>query len=67
MFVNLEQAQERYKHCKSCENFFPDLKICKKCGCFMPLKVTIGKSECPIKIWKSTTETTVERKYDIND
>ena len=67
MFVSLDLARERYSHCKTCPNFFSDIRICKKCGCFMPLKVTIGPASCPIKIWTSTTETSTERKYNIDD
>lgn len=67
MFVNSETARDRYSHCKTCDNFLSDIKICKKCGCFMPLKVTIGKAKCPINIWTSTAETSVDRKYNIND
>ena len=44
-------AGKRYAICKSCEKFKEITKFCGKCGCFMPLKWVIKKSECPIEKW----------------
>jgi hypothetical protein len=51
MFLEKDQAQFRYTICKSCDNFNLLLKICNKCGCFMPVKVKVLNSECPLKKW----------------
>lgn len=67
MFVTLEKARERYDICRTCENFQPDLKICKKCGCFMPLKVTIAQIACPIKLWPTSYTSSIHRTYTIED
>ena len=43
-------AKQRYDICNEC----PDLtilKFCGQCGCFMPLKVRIESTSCPIKKW----------------
>lgn len=39
----------RLKICKKCDFFFSG--ICKKCGCFMDLKVKLKDSACPINKW----------------
>lgn len=41
---------QRYSICKQCENL-NNLKFCKKCNCFMPLKTLITISECPVGKW----------------
>ena len=67
MFVNLSMARQRYDHCKKCEFFNADLKICKKCGCLMPIKVTIGASGCPIGLWLPEKSEAKKRDYNIDD
>ena len=41
----------RYKICQECEHFRSSLRQCKKCGCFLPVKVRISWSECPVGKW----------------
>jgi hypothetical protein len=41
----------RYEICKHCEHFSKMLKVCKKCGCFMPGKVLMKSARCPINKW----------------
>ena len=41
---------ERLEICKTCE-FFTSLQKCKKCGCFMPAKVILTNTKCPINKW----------------
>jgi uncharacterized membrane protein YvbJ len=48
-------ASERYEICKSCPELIKLTKQCKKCGCFMNLKVKLAPAECPIGKWASTT------------
>lgn len=52
MFVNKEEAQERYDICKLCDNLISLTSQCKKCGCFMKMKVKLKEAECPIGKWK---------------
>jgi hypothetical protein len=47
----LEYAKERYVICKSCEYFDNLFKLCKKCGCFMPVKTQFKRFSCPIEKW----------------
>lgn len=48
---NITFAQERYKTCKSCENFIDDMKVCTMCACFMPVKVFVLDYKCPLNKW----------------
>jgi hypothetical protein len=41
----------RLEICKSCEYFHQILRMCSQCGCFMPAKILIKSSSCPIKKW----------------
>jgi hypothetical protein len=49
-FANLETQQSRYAICNSCPSFTA-LKLCKECGCIMPLKVKLSNATCPIGKW----------------
>ena len=51
MFVKLEVAKERYSICKTCESFAPTLKLCRSCGCVLPLKVPMSIASCPKGKW----------------
>lgn len=48
----IETVNDRINICKSCEHL-SNIKICKKCGCFMPLKVRLKGIgvKCPIGKW----------------
>jgi hypothetical protein len=46
-----EIADQRYSVCKLCSRFISATTQCKECSCFMPLKVKIEKSKCPIGNW----------------
>ena len=43
--------KERYSICKECAWFRNSTKQCKKCHCFMPLKVIVKSQHCPLKKW----------------
>jgi hypothetical protein len=45
------QAVDKMKICLQCEHFLKSTRQCKKCGCFMPLKVRIPRQKCPIQKW----------------
>ena len=42
--------EERMNICKTCEHF-TGLQRCKKCGCFMPAKVLLARTKCPLDKW----------------
>jgi len=47
---DFEYAKERMKICESCQSFHK-FQVCKKCGCFMPLKIAIKSATCPLDKW----------------
>lgn len=49
--VSDEVQKTRFDICKSCEFLTPITNQCTKCGCFMHLKTTLPKAECPIHKW----------------
>jgi S-adenosylmethionine hydrolase len=44
-------ASDRLAICKTCENY--SYKFCTKCSCFLPIKVLIKGTSCPIKKWNA--------------
>lgn len=44
-------GQERFDICKKCPEFFKLTNQCKKCGCFMKIKVLLPNQKCPIGNW----------------
>ena len=46
-----KEAVDKMKICLQCEHFFKPTKQCKKCGCFMPVKVRIPRLHCPVGKW----------------
>jgi len=55
-FVNKEVYKERLDICKSCIHYFGATGNCKRCGCFMRIKASIGSMSCPLNYWTKTTE-----------
>jgi len=49
--VTKEIAQNRYDICEGCDRLTSVTKQCTECKCFMKIKVTFPKSECPIGKW----------------
>lgn len=43
--------KERFLICQDCDHLFKPTNTCKKCGCFMNVKVKLRKAECPIGLW----------------
>jgi len=37
--------------CKECDRYNSKLKFCNECGCFLPPKVLIKESFCPLLKW----------------
>jgi len=50
-----EEASERLSICRSCPELFPTGQ-CKKCGCFMNLKVKLAAAYCPIGKWEAIAQ-----------
>lgn len=46
-----EISDSRFDICSKCPELIKLSKQCKQCGCFMPLKVKMKLSECPIGKW----------------
>ena len=44
-------ASKRFEICKQCPELVNLTKQCKKCGCFMSMKVLLAEAECPIGKW----------------
>ena len=49
--VNKLTYYERLKICESCDQYISLTKQCKKCLCFMPLKVRFKIFNCPLEKW----------------
>jgi len=48
---NDRQAIDRMKMCLQCDHFFEPTRQCKKCNCFMPIKVRLVDASCPVGKW----------------
>jgi hypothetical protein len=48
--VNQKTENNRNEICKKCESFTL-LKLCKECGCIMPLKSKLKDVVCPLNKW----------------
>ena len=57
----MNYSEIRYEICKHCEHFSKMLKICKKCGCFMPGKVLMKNTRCPMNKWVEISDS---RSFD---
>jgi hypothetical protein len=63
LIVSPEVQQQRLEICKSCEQYDESQQRCKKCGCFLPAKVSFALDSCPENKWGETQETWNE-KFD---
>ena len=50
-YTNREIRDGRYEICKGCEHFFNPIKMCRECGCNMPLKTWLKEASCPVGKW----------------
>jgi len=46
-----ESSNKRLEICTGCEWYKITTSQCKKCGCFMKLKVVLEDAKCPIGKW----------------
>lgn len=51
MIASKEVAFERAAICNACPELFKPTWTCKKCGCFMKIKVRVPGVECPLGKW----------------
>jgi len=49
-------AKQRLEICNGCAHLTKLTQQCKKCGCFMHLKVKLAPADCPIGKWKAVPE-----------
>lgn len=50
-FATTKEASSRMDICKLCEVRNRTLNICTACGCYLPFKTRLVKSECPMQLW----------------
>lgn len=48
-FVDASTKTDRLTICQSCEA--RDNNFCTVCGCYLPAKTKLKKSECPMELW----------------
>lgn len=46
-----EVRRKRLSTCMECEFSFKN-KLCKKCGCVLPVKISVALAKCPINKWE---------------
>jgi hypothetical protein len=49
MMTNTEEREKREKTCKECPSNF--MNVCRRCGCFIVIKVRVKDAECPAGKW----------------
>lgn len=49
-FVVEKIRNERLDLCQSCDKY-NKLKFCSECGCFMPAKISLYQTKCPLNKW----------------
>lgn len=42
---------ERLRECRACDRFIAPTSQCRECGCFMVVKTTLARAECPLGKW----------------
>jgi len=50
-YVDKQESTDRLAICEECPELIRPTKQCKKCGCFMMVKVKLKNAECPIGKW----------------
>ena len=50
-YTTKDIRNSRYDICKGCEHFFNPIKMCRECGCNMPLKTWLKEATCPVGKW----------------
>jgi hypothetical protein len=55
-YTTRDVRDSRYEICKGCDEFAKPIKMCKECGCNMPLKTWLSQAECPLGKWAGEKE-----------
>lgn len=50
--VDKSISEQRYNTCLNCPAKHPTRKICTACGCYLPVKVKLKNSQCPMDMWE---------------
>ena len=50
-FDEKSTVEARWKKCLDCTFLTKATNRCRKCGCFIKLKVKLKQAKCPIGIW----------------
>ena len=50
-YSDQEIQDKRLAICEGCDSRNKILNICKECGCYIPFKIKLSESECPINKW----------------
>lgn len=50
-YTTKDIRDSRYEVCKGCDHFFNPIKMCRECGCSMPLKTWLTDATCPVGKW----------------
>ena len=48
---NQKTVVDRLATCNECPRLIKAVQVCKECGCFMPAKVWLLDSWCPLQKW----------------
>ena len=59
-------GKERMEICKACPHL-NSLRMCGKCGCFMPAKTKLAWASCPIGKWEAEGEEPEEIVMEENE
>jgi hypothetical protein len=51
LFVEQEIQEKRMSICNTCDFFNKSQNRCRKCGCYMSMKVKFKDVKCPISLW----------------
>jgi len=50
-FASREIIADRRSICNNCEVRNEVIDVCTACGCFLPTKIRLTKSACPMELW----------------
>lgn len=51
LLVDETTEKNRLAACNRCQYYIHLMKLCKKCGCIMPLKAKLKDVNCPADNW----------------
>jgi len=51
MMTDEKLSETRMSICQGCDRYSQRWKMCKECGCFMPVKTLLADMKCPKGKW----------------